>query len=125
MKKKNDKKGCSLPGIFYAAGIKEGEALAKAVAEAVVVMMPELERQRLFCRLAVHEAVLNALKHGGGEAFVVLVPEKEGVRVQIRQNGDVVFPPPSRAFGGMALIRRCSRKQHVSEDKKILSLWFY
>ncbi|MGN0904721.1 MAG: hypothetical protein ACI4PW_06150 [Alphaproteobacteria bacterium] len=125
MKKVDNKKKCSLPGLFYAAGIKEGEALAKAVAEAADAMMPGLERQRISCRLAVHEAVLNALKHGGGEAFVALVPEKEGVCVQIRQNGDVVFPPPSRAFGGTALIRRCSRKQDVSEDKKILSLWFY
>lgn len=110
---------------FYVSGLEEGEAAAKAVSEAAAAIVPELAEQQLFCRLAVHEAVLNALRHGGGEAFVSFFPEDGGVRVQIRQNKDVLFPEPSKAFGGMALIRRCSRKQHVSENKKILSLWFY
>ncbi len=125
MKKADDEKEQPFPDVFYAADMKEGEVLAAAVSEAAAAMVPELSEKRLFCRLAVHEAVLNALQHGGGEAFISLFPEKEGVRVQIRQNKEVFFPEPSKAFGGMALIRRCSRKQDVSGDKKILSLWFY
>lgn len=75
-------------------------------------------------RLAVHEAVLNALKYGGGGVLKACGRDRE-MRVEISQQKPVVFPLTAEPFRGTALIRRYARETEVSPDKKTLILLFY
>jgi len=75
-------------------------------------------------RLAIHEAVSNALKHGGGGVLKACGRGRK-MRADISQQKPVVFPLTAEPFQGTALIRRYARKTEVSADKKTLILRFY
>ena len=75
-------------------------------------------------RLVIHEAVSNALKHGGGGALKACGRGRE-MRVDISQRKPVAFPSTAEPFRGTALIRRYTRETKVSVDKKTLILHFY
>ena len=76
-------------------------------------------------RLVVHEAILNALKHGGGEAVLTAFGDGNKMQIEISQKNEIVFPAESPPFKGIALIKRFAREIEVSEDKKTLLLRFY
>ena len=75
-------------------------------------------------RLAIHEAVTNALKHGGGGVLKACGRGRE-MRADISQQKPVAFPSTAKPFRGTALIRRYTREIKVSADKKTLILRFY
>ena len=81
--------------------------------------------QILTRRLAVHEAVLNALKYGGGEVKLNASGKGERMTVEIRQKNAVILPEKTPAHCGTALIRRYAREVRFSEDGCALIVLFY
>ncbi|MBR1778839.1 MAG: hypothetical protein IJ752_09705 [Alphaproteobacteria bacterium] len=77
------------------------------------------------CRLAIHEAVLNAVKHGGGKAVLTAFGNQKEIRAEIRQQREIVFPQENQTFKGISLIRRYAREIEILADKKTLVLRFY
>ena len=76
-------------------------------------------------RLAIHEAVSNALKYGGTEASLTASGNKGEWHVAIRQKNKIALPDQTDPFRGVALIKRYARETHVSEDGRTLFLLFY
>ena len=76
-------------------------------------------------RLAVHEAISNALKYGGGKAVLTAFGNEEKMRVEISQKCKIVWPDQMSSFQGVALIRRYARKTEISDNSRTLILWFY
>ena len=76
-------------------------------------------------RLVIHEAVLNALKYGGGDIVLTVSGNQKELQAEISQKNQIVFPAESLPFKGVALIRRHAREIAFSEDKKTLILRFY
>ena len=100
--------------------------------DAALIVMSEAQKhfpfdsvQTLNRRLAVHEAVLNALKYGGGETVLKAFGKENEMRVEISQKNVIVWPDETAAYRGTALIRRYAREVKLSEDKRTLILFFY
>lgn len=80
--------------------------------------------ERTTRRLAIHEAVLNALKYGGGAVLAAFGNGRE-MRVEICQKNKIVFPADLPPFRGTSLIRRYVRETEISADGRTLILRFY
>ena len=79
----------------------------------------------LIFRLVVHEAVLNALKYGGGDVVLTALGNKEKIQVEIRQKNKIVFPVETKPYQGTSLIRRYACETELSDDGKALIMRFY
>lgn len=102
----------------------EDDAALKVVTQAQRCFSFDSEKLLTY-RLAIHEAVLNALKYGGGEAVLTAFDDNEKMQVEIRQKNKIVFPSETKAFQGVSLIRRYAKETEVSADGKTLILRFY
>lgn len=76
-------------------------------------------------RLAVHEAVLNALRYGGADPVLTAWGAKKFMQAGITQKNDIFWPEEIDEYRGTALIRRYVSEFMVSTDKKTLILRFY
>lgn len=83
------------------------------------------EKEFLCRRLAVHEAVLNALCNGGGKPVLTAWGTGRFMRVGIRQENDIRWPAQSVGYRGTDLIKRYASETTVSSDGKTLILRFY
>lgn len=82
-------------------------------------------REILYRRLAVHEAVLNALRCGGPDPVLTAWGAKKFMQVGIQQKNDIFWPAETGGHRGTALIKRYASEYGISDDKKTLVLRFY
>ena len=82
--------------------------LAQDIASLVIMRAQEyfsFEPSELMTRrLAIHEAVMNALKYGG-EAVLTAFGNGEKMQVEIHQKNKIIFPVDLPPFRGTSLIR--------------------
>ena len=76
-------------------------------------------------RLAVHEAVLNALRYGGAAPVLTAWGTDKFMQVGISQKKNIRWPLKVDGYRGTALIRRYASECMVCADKKTLILRFY
>ncbi|MBR1945170.1 MAG: hypothetical protein IJ846_02610 [Alphaproteobacteria bacterium] len=98
--------------------------------DAALIIMNEAQKHSSFSpfelmtyRLAVHEAVLNALKYGGGEAVLTAFGNAGKMQVEIRQKNKIIWPNLVRPFRGVALIKRYAQTE-ISDNSRTLILRF-
>lgn len=90
------------------------------------VRFGDLTPEESLCRrLAVHEAVLNALCHGGDSLVLTAWGARKFMQAEIKQKNNICWPLKTDGYRGTALIRRYAPQCMVSADKKTLILRFY
>lgn len=75
-------------------------------------------------RLAVHEAVLNAIAYGGEKAVLTAFGKKNFMQVEICQKNKIEWPAKRQSHQGITLIERYASSVSFSSDKKTLILQF-
>lgn len=75
-------------------------------------------------RLAVHEAVLNAMAYGGKGAVLTAFGKKNFMQVEICQKNKIEWPAKRQSHQGITLIERYASNVFFSSDKKTLILQF-
>lgn len=75
-------------------------------------------------RLVLHEAVLNAVMHGGKPISIRIHQSENKITVKISQRKNILWPEKAESYKGVELIKRFSDKCKISKDKKTLTLSF-
>lgn len=82
-------------------------------------------KDMFFCRIALHEAIVNAVEHGESDIYVRAFGNESEMQVEIMQQNEIIFPDKTESYKGTSLIRRYAQDVSFSQDKKTLILRFY
>lgn len=78
-----------------------------------------------FRRVAVHEAIMNALFYGGKSPILIGWGLQRFMQIGIMQENEIIWPCKPDKYRGTALIKKYSSNVLFSLDKKTLVLQFY
>ena len=91
-----------------------------------ITRLDSLPRRKAFYRrLAVHEAVSNALCYGGPDPILTAWGTQNFMQAAIEQKNNIRWPQKSNEYAGTALIKRYASEYMIAADKKTLLLRFY